>query len=46
MKRTNWIDISYWHYYPDGMSEGILCGLSMSPGIILNMNRQGLFMVN
>lgn len=32
MKRTNWLDISYWHYYPDGLSGGILCGLFMPPG--------------
>lgn len=32
MKRTNWIDISYWSYYPDGVSGGLLCGLQMPPG--------------
>ena len=36
MKRTNWIDFSYWHYYPDGSSGGILCGLFMPPGTKLN----------
>lgn len=41
MKRTNWIDISYWHYYPDGMSGGILCGLSMPPGRKMNKSIQG-----
>lgn len=41
MKRTNWIDISYWHYYPDGMSGGTLCGLSMPPGRKMDKNIQG-----
>lgn len=41
MKRTNWIDISYWHYFPDGLSGGILYGLSMPPGSKMNRNIQG-----
>ena len=41
MKRTNWIDINYWHYYPDGLSGGILCGLFMPPGRKVNRNIQG-----
>ena len=41
MKRTNWIDLSYWHYYPDGLSGGILCGLFMPPGRKVNRNIQG-----
>lgn len=41
MKRTNWIDINYWHYYPDGLSGGILYGLFMPPGRKVNRNIQG-----
>lgn len=32
MKRTNLIVIRYHHYYPDGLSGGVLYGLFMPPG--------------
>lgn len=32
MKRTRRINISYLHYFPAGVSGGLLCGLQMPPG--------------
>lgn len=36
MKRTNLIVTRYHHYYPDGLSGGVLHGLFMPPGIKTN----------